>query len=228
MGNSCFCTTNNFFNNPRINICFENDSMIGITEKVLSKGDSDNQKQEVGINKLKKYFDESDNLIEKEKLRKYMFRKKRETILGTTIDIKYEIMLKRLLDQKSIKRKGPKRRKTIRSDENEIKKIIDEVIQENKNEKKNSNNNKKEENKLLNATLIIKKNNNSKKKQSTSIIITKSEKKDRLINNINNRINRKLKKKQLKNANTLNGNCIENINEGNGSSLLYKKETNKK
>jgi len=202
--------------------------MIGITEKVLSKGDSDNQKQEVGINKLKKYFDESDNLIEKEKLRKYMFRKKRETILGTTIDIKYEIMLKRLLDQKSIKRKGPKRRKTIRSDENEIKKIIDEVIQENKNEKKNSNNNKKEENKLLNATLIIKKNNNSKKKQSTSIIITKSEKKDRLINNINNRINRKLKKKQLKNANTLNGNCIENINEGNGSSLLYKKETNKK
>ena len=186
MGNSCFCTTNNFFNNPRINICFENDSMIGITEKVLSKGDTDNQKQEVGINKLRKYFDESDNLIEKEKLRKYMFRKKRETILGTTIDIKYEIMLKRLLDQKSIKRKGPKRRKTIRSDENE---------------KKNSNN-KKEENKLLNATLIIKKNNNSKKKQSTSIIITKNEKKDRLINNINNRINRKLKKKQLKNANT--------------------------
>ncbi len=227
MGNSCFCTTNNFFNNPRINICFENDSMIGITEKVLSKGDTDNQKQEVGINKLRKYFDESDNLIEKEKLRKYMFRKKRETILGTTIDIKYEIMLKRLLDQKSIKRKGPKRRKTIRSDENEIKKIIDEVIKENKNEKKNSNN-KKEENKLLNATLIIKKNNNSKKKQSTSIIITKNEKKDRLINNINNRINRKLKKKQLKNANTLNGNCIENINEGNGSSLLYKKETNKK
>lgn len=201
MGNSCFCTTNNFFNNPRINICFENDSMIGITEKVLSKGDTDNQKQEVGINKLRKYFDESDNLIEKEKLRKYMFRKKRETILGTTIDIKYEIMLKRLLDQKSIKRKGPKRRKTIRSDENEIKKIIDEVIKENKNEKKNSNN-KKEENKLLNATLIIKKNNNSKKKQSTSIIITKNEKKDRLINNINNRINRKLKKKQLKNANT--------------------------
>ena len=227
MGNSCFCTTNNFFNNPRINICFENDSMIGITEKVLSKGDTDNQKQEVGINKLRKYFDESDNLIEKEKLRKYMFRKKRETILGTTIDIKYEIMLKRLLDQKSIKRKGPKRRKTIRSDENEIKKNIDEVIKENKNEKKNSNN-KKEENKLLNATLIIKKNNNSKKKQSTSIIITKNEKKDRLINNINNRINRKLKKKQLKNANTLNGNCIENINEGNASSLLYKKETNKK
>jgi hypothetical protein len=201
--------------------------MIGITEKVLSKGDTSNQKQEIGINKLKKYFDESDSLIEKEKLRKYMFRKKRETILGTTIDIKYEIMLKRLLDQKNIKRKGPKRRKTIRNNENDIKKMVDEVIMENKNENKNENN-KKEENKFLNTTLIIKNKNNSKKKQSTSIIITKNEKKDRLINNINNRINRKLKKKQLKSAKTLNGNCIENINEGNGSSLLYKKETNKK
>jgi hypothetical protein len=227
MGNSCFCTTNNYIFDSKINLCFENESMIGITEKVLSKGDTTNQKQEIGISKLKKYFDESDSLIEKEKLRKYMFRKKRETILGTTIDIKYEIMLKRLLDQKNIKRKGPKRRKTIRNNENDIKKMVDEVIMENKNENKNENN-KKEENKFLNTTLIIKNKNNSKKKQSTSIIITKNEKKDRLINNINNRINRKLKKKQLKSANTLNGNCIENINEGNGSSLLYKKETNKK
>ena len=225
MGNSCFCTNNNYFYNSKINICFETDSMIGITEKVLSNGDTNNQKQEIGIPKLKKYFDESDNLIEKEKLRKYMFRKKRETILGTTIDIKYEIMLKRLLDQKNIKRKGPKRRKTIRNGENEIIKIVNEVILENKNENKN---NKKEQNKFLNATLIIKNKNNSKKKQSTSIIITKNEQKDRLINNINNRINRKLKKKQLKNAKTLNGNSSENINEGNGSSLLYKKETNKK
>ena len=225
MGNSCFCINNNYFYNSKINICFDTDSMIGITEKVLSNGDTNNQKQEIGINKLKKYFDENDNLIEKEKLRKYMFRKKRETILGTTIDIKYEIMLKRLLDQKNIKRKGPKRRKTIRNNDNGIIKIIDEVILENKNENKN---NKKEENKFLNATLIIKNKNNSKKKQSTSIIITKNEQKDRLINNINNRINRKLKKKQLKNAKTLNGNSSENINEGNGSSLLYKKETNKK
>ena len=225
MGNSCFCINNNYFYNSKINICFDTDSMIGITEKVLSNGDTNKQKQEIGINKLKKYFDENDNLIEKEKLRKYMFRKKRETILGTTIDIKYEIMLKRLLDQKNIKRKGPKRRKTIRNNDNGIIKIIDEVILENKNENKN---NKKEENKFLNATLIIKNKNNSKKKQSTSIIITKNEQKDRLINNINNRINRKLKKKQLKNAKTLNGNSSENINEGNGSSLLYKKETNKK
>lgn len=225
MGNSCFCINNNYFYNSKINICFDTDSMIGITEKVLSNGDTNKKKQEIGINKLKKYFDENDNLIEKEKLRKYMFRKKRETILGTTIDIKYEIMLKRLLDQKNIKRKGPKRRKTIRNNDNGIIKIIDEVILENKNENKN---NKKEENKFLNATLIIKNKNNSKKKQSTSIIITKNEQKDRLINNINNRINRKLKKKQLKNAKTLNGNSSENINEGNGSSLLYKKETNKK
>jgi hypothetical protein len=225
MGNSCFCTTNNFLYDSRINICFENDSMIKLTEKVLSNGDTNNQKQEIGINKLKKYFDESDNLIEKERLRKYMFRKKRETILGTTIDIKYEIMLKRLLEQKSIKRKGPKRRKTIRNDENEIKKIVDEVIIENKNENKN---NKKEENKFLNTTLIIKNKNNSKKKQFTSIIITKNEQKDILKNKINNRISRKLKKNQLKNAKTLNGNSFENINEGNGSSLLYKKETNKK
>jgi hypothetical protein len=227
MGNACFCTYNNYFYNSKINICFETDSIIGITEKVLSNGDTNNnQKQkEIGINKLKKYFDENDNLIEKEKLRKYMFRKKRETILGTTIDIKYEIMLKRLLEQKNIKRKGPKRRKTIRNNENGIIKIIEEVILENKNENKNK---KKEENKFLNTTLIIKNKQNSKKKQSTSIIITKNEQKDRLINNINNRINRKLKKKQLKNAKTLNGNSSENINEGNGSSLLYKKETNKK
>lgn len=225
MGNSCFCNTYSFIYDSRINICFENDSMIGLTEKVLSKENANNQKQEIGISKLKKYFDENDSLIEKERLRKYMFKKKRETILGTTIDIKYEIMLRRLLDQKNIKRKGPKRRKTIRNGENEIKKIVDEVIMENKNENKY---NKKEENKLLNATLIIKNKNNSKKKQSTSIIITKNEKKDRLISNINNRINRKLKKNQLKNAKTINGNSIDNINEGNGSSLLYKKETNKK
>ena len=183
MGNSCFCTTNNFFNNPRINICFENDSMIGITEKVLSKGDTDNQKQEVGINKLRKYFDESDNLIEKEKLRKYMFRKKRETILGTTIDIKYEIMLKRLLDQKSIKRKGPKRRKTIRSDENEIKKIIDEVIKENKNEKKNSNN-KPEEEKASKVITILKGKTDDKKESEDE----KKIKQEKLIKLINKRI----------------------------------------
>ena len=70
MGNSCFCINNNYFYNSKINICFDTDSMIGITEKVLSNGDTNNQKQEIGINKLKKYFDENDNLIEKEKLRK--------------------------------------------------------------------------------------------------------------------------------------------------------------
>jgi hypothetical protein len=50
-------------------------------------------------------------------------------------------MLKRLLEQKKIERKGPKRRKTLRVNNNKnIAKLINEVIEENKNNKKEDDN----------------------------------------------------------------------------------------
>ena len=56
-----------------------------------------------------------------------------------------------------------------------------------------------------------------------SVIVGKN---DQLINILNNKADRKVKNKKLKNVKTLNENT--NANEGCGSSVFCKKETNKK
>ena len=47
---------------------------------------------------------------------------------------KYELILRRLLEQKNIKIIGPKRRETIRKGGNQIQTMVQELLQENKNE----------------------------------------------------------------------------------------------
>lgn len=222
MGNACFCSNGHYIDELRVNICLDKQSMNGVTELVPNKEVILNEK---GINELKKYFYGNKN--EKEIINNFNFKemskddlniKKRKSILGTMIDSQYELMLRRLLEQKNIKRIGPKRRETIRK-EDKIKELINEVIVENKNENKN----KKNENKLIDtdSSIIIKNNNISKVK--LSVIVGKN---DQLINILNNKADRKVKNKKLKNVKTLNENT--NANEGCGSSVFCKKETNKK
>ena len=212
MGNSCFCNSAaNYIKDLKVNVYVEKESVNEITEHNVHKEENTNEKNIKGIVELKKYFDLNDKEImnildQKEKVKKNKQKKKRRSVFGPNSDNKYELMLKRLLEQKSIKRKGPKRRETIRKSEN-IKILVNEILDENKNEIKNNNHLKK----LKSNEILIKNKNN---KVRFSITIDKD-----VINNINNKLN----KKHFKNVNTLN----EFINEGN-SSGFGKKETNKK
>ncbi len=218
MGNACFCNNlENNFKGIKINICVDKQSFNEVTEHILNKEEIIMERHEKGINELKKYFDENEQEIineinQKEKMKRLFHKKKKPCFKQTSIDNKYEFMLKRLLDQKNIKRTGPKRRETIRK-EGQIKVLIDEAIEDNKNKKEVKDNN---EETILNrgSTLIIK--NKKSSKVRFSITINKEE----LVNNLKNKVNKKL----IKNVITLN----EIVNEGNASSGFGKKETNKK
>ena len=61
-------------------------------------------------------------------------KKKTKNISKKNNNEKYELMLKRLLEQKNIKMIGPKRRETIRKEGNKIQQIVHELLQENKND----------------------------------------------------------------------------------------------
>ena len=86
-------------------------------------------------------------------------------------------MLKRLLEQKKIKRKGPKRRKTLRPNNNsDIKKIIKEVKEENeKNKKENKNNDKNLDNSKRESILLNYKDKKNINHARQSFNITKYE-----------------------------------------------------
>ncbi len=216
MGNYCFCNEKNYFKDIKINICLDKQSTNSKTEHILTKEKNINIKGENEIMKLKKYFDENEqeilnNLNKKEKVKKNF--KKRDSMVGALPDNKYELMLKRLLEQKNIKRIGPKRRETIRK-ENNIKSMVNDILIENRNEIKNAKGNNADFNRK-NSTLIIK--NNSQVRFSITID------KGGLSKNIS-KVKKKLNHQHLNNVNTLN----EMINEGINSSGLVKKETNKK
>ena len=217
MGNSCICiNANNYIKDIKINISTDKQSINSITEHIIKKEDTKNEQKEKRITQLKKYFNENEQEIlnsilnQKEKDRKILKKKNRKSMLATGFDKnKYELMLKRLLEQKKIKRKGPKRRQTIRKSDI-IKPLINEVFKENK--KLITNNYNTNGLNKTNSTLIIKNNNNQNMRLSVTI--------DKEAINNNKKSNIKLL--YFQNANTLN----EMINDG--SSGLCKKETNKK
>lgn len=225
MGNACLCSKNQVIKNIKEDICLGKESINLDTEQVIIKEDNKQKKREKGLLELKKYFDENEkeilnNLNKKEKAKKVFRNKKRESIIGIINDNKYELMLKRLLEQKNIKRNGPKRRETIRKEDN-IKVLVNEVLNEKDNKIINNKNSKLKNNTEINrnSSLIIKDRNN--KNIRLSITIDKNE----LANNLNNsQAKKKLYQQYLKNKNTLN----EMIHEGTLSSGLCKKETNKK
>ena len=176
MGSACF------LKNLNLADCCSNKSMvtnISKSDQVLTKDipsneeskekDLKNKKIDNNNNKLSgilKYF----NTEEKEILAEYYKQRDKEKNLTKNRDNgKYELMLKRLLEQQTIKRVGPKRRQTIR-DGGKIMKLIKQIIQENKDE-------------ALRTT-----NTKEKESEDISLLVTTSHKKGRNSQNIDKNI----------------------------------------
>ena len=176
MGSACF------LKNLNLADCCSNKSMvknISKSDQVLTKDipsneeskekDLKNKNIDNNNNKLSgilKYF----NTEEKEILAEYYKQRDKEKNLTKNRDNgKYELMLKRLLEQQTIKRVGPKRRQTIR-DGGKIMKLIKQIIQENKEE-------------ALRTT-----NTKEKESEDISLLVTTSHKKGRNSQNIDKNI----------------------------------------
>ena len=175
MGSACF------LKNLNLADCCSNKSMvtnISKSDQVLTKDIPSNEESKEKYlknknidnnNKLSgilKYF----NTEEKEILGEYYKQRDKEKNLTKNRDNgKYELMLKRLLEQQTIKRVGPKRRQTIR-DGGKIMKLIKQIIQENKDE-------------ALRTT-----NTKEKESEDISLLVTTSHKKGRNSQNIDKNI----------------------------------------
>ena len=155
MGNSCFCEQ--VINYKADQILIKDNDKLNTKEKHKKK---EKFKSKNKMNDLLNYFNESEkeiinNFKKKQKLKKISSKKK----LGLFYDIKdnnkYELMLKRLLEQQNIKKNGPKRRETIREDGNKINDMVKDLLIENKNDILNYDNNE-------NNTLLITKQDNKK------------------------------------------------------------------
>ena len=169
MGNGCACYRDLYIQEVK------KDTFVKVENNQI-------QIQETNLYKMAKYFEDIENEVykknEKKKLRKLLSHKKLKN-LNTFYNTKskYELMLKRLLEQKNIKRKGPKRRETVRINNNEIFILfVHKVIEDNKNiDKNNQNNLSRKESILLNN--IEKVNSTSLASGKHSLIINKFSKK---------------------------------------------------
>ena len=88
------------------------------------------------LNEIRNYFNEHEremmlNYNKKVKPKKHLNKKKHNNDLKRLSDNKYELMLKRLLEQKNEKRKGLKRRETIKNG-NPITILVNEILMENR------------------------------------------------------------------------------------------------
>lgn len=211
MGNSCFINTKNCLQ-KHFDICVDkNISDIKVEESLMNISKSDNQ-----INKLKNYFIQGEKEISEDFNQKNIgisAKKKRNSGFVNLLLIdknKYENMLKKLLEQKSIERKGPKRRETIRKGD-KINILVKEVMND-----KNSNRNNKYKKALSKKcnSIIISNKDKSKIRQTTTL-----NRKDSLFSKSMNRII----KSKMKKAITLN----EILTDGNHSTVFNKKDTNK-
>ena len=119
MGNSCFSNTKHCIQ-KHFDICVDNNLSNINVEETINVQKEDNNK----INKLKKYFIQGEKDISEDfypKNIKQTDKKKRNSGAVNLLLIdknKYEVMLNKLLQQKSIEIKGPKRRETIRDGNN--------------------------------------------------------------------------------------------------------------
>ena len=215
MGNCFFCVQLNHSKEIKVDYCLQNQNLDNEMDKeIIIKEDFGDDKYFEKINKLKKYFNEQEkeitnNFYRKEKSKINLNKKKHINVLSRLSENKYELMLKRLLEQKKVKRSGPKRRDTIRNEE-KIKIIVNEILFENINAIKI---NKKTNVEFLNQEndLLIKNINIPKYRISATVD------KNQIIEN---HLNQNLKKFQYRN--TIN----EIINESSACSGLCKKQTN--
>jgi hypothetical protein len=213
MGN-CFVYTQQNIKDFTINCCFEEKSTDNKNTKDIIKDFNKSNIQKKGsqikitVNKRLKL----------KNIKKHLDQIKHSNALSKLSHNKYELMLKRLLEQKKIKPKGPKRRETIRDDK-QIKILINEVISEKQFKKVNNDN----ENIIINKTensnhendLLIKNINKSKFKSSLTVeqnLIITNKDKNLIISN----------KKLLNYRNTIN----DIIYESSACSGYCKKPTN--
>ena len=211
MGNACFTNTKHCIQ-KHLDICADkNISNLYVEESFVDENKSNNK-----INKLKDYFikgekEISDNLIQKNM--RATAQKKRNSGFVNLILIdknKYETMLKKLLEQKSIVKKGPKRRETLRAG-NKINILVKEVMKEKKD---NKNNKLKRAHSKRRHSIIIKNKDSTRIRQSTTLNRKEP---------VSNKSPNKILRSQPKKANTLN----EILTDGNMSTVFNKKETYK-
>ena len=133
------------FNNFKINECCPHKNSVtdlAKTDQVLttdiSQGEAEKEKEKKiqtikqnSLHGIISYFNE----VEKEILTDiYKQQDKDKKYTRNKDNARYELMLQRLLEQQNIKKVGPKRRETIRNKKNEIKEMVKQILQENKNE----------------------------------------------------------------------------------------------
>ena len=108
------------------------------------------------IQNIINYFNKEEKEIMKD-LYKHHNKEKNTKNTKKKDSTKYEEMLKRLLEQQNIKLIGPKRRETIRHDDNNIKETVKQILQDNKIEAMKAINNKENEDVTLFVTPKTKK-----------------------------------------------------------------------
>ena len=230
MGKSFICTQ--FFREINSNICFKDPCLETNEDQIIINLDDQKNQYEnkiekieniekkdisllktIKITELKNYFNENEkeiikNYYKRDKSKKHLNKKKHVNALNRLSDNKYELMLKRLLEQKTEKRKGPKRRETIRNQEM-IRILVNGIIIENTN--KDSQN--KEEIDNQENDLLIKNLDNQKYRLSATI-----DKNHFLSTNLSQNLKNNFKFQYL---NTIN----EIINESSRCSGFCKKQT---
>ena len=177
MGNGCICLKNMTY------------QLYDVKLDSLFEEQNDNEKDQLEVTNLYnivKYFNEGEKeiitKIEKRNVKKILSHKKAKNFKSYNVagDSKYEQMLKRLLEQKKIERKGPKRRKTLRINNNkDVTKLIMEVIEENQNNEKEESNDSEDNSNILDLSkkesILLNYNDKSNLKVRQSFNITKFE-----------------------------------------------------
>ena len=224
MGNSCFGDNIHFIKDVKLNLCFQKQDINNKSDHIIIKEDQLNTneiskekektKPKNKMNELLNYFNEGEkeimnNLKKKAKVKKIPTKKKNEKTIEILEENKYELMLKRLLEQQNIKKIGPKRRETIRKQgEEKIKELVKNLLEENKNDilknKKNENN-----------TLLIKKQFQKKGRFSVTI-----DRNSLYSNGININKKKQFQEQYFNNRNTI----CEVIAETNGD-LIHKQNS---
>ena len=177
MGNGCICLKNMTY------------QLYDVKLDSLFEEQNDNEKDQLEVTNLYnivKYFNEGEKeiitKIEKKNVKRILSHKKAKNFKSYNVagDSKYEQMLKRLLEQKKIERKGPKRRKTLRINNNkDVTKLIMEVIEENENNEKEESSDSEDNSNILDLSkkesILLNYNDKSNLNVRQSFNITKFE-----------------------------------------------------
>lgn len=139
MGSGCLYGHNNINNGKDIDLNDNNENKDNSSKtqkhnnnKQLNTEGNDlkNTNSKSKISQLVDYFNQGETAMIEEINKQ---KEKTKVINKKSNNEKYELMLKRLLEQQNIKKIGPKRRQTIRTDGDKIHNIVVELLQENKN-----------------------------------------------------------------------------------------------